>query len=66
MKKNDRQANQENIFQLIGWLLFVVCALFYIFSGLRNQDYLTLAGSIIFLVACIVFLIPVLRSLKGK
>ena len=48
--------------QLAGWLLFIVCALFFIASSVHNRDILTFIGSVIFLVACIVFIVPVLRA----
>jgi hypothetical protein len=52
--------------QLWGWILFVVCAGFFIASSLRNGDTLSLAGSIIFLIACILFIIPILSQQKAK
>ena len=50
--------------QLAGWLLFIVCALFFIASSVHNRDILTFIGSVIFLVACMVFIVPVLRESK--
>ena len=50
-------------FQLWGWILFVICAGLFIASSIKNQDMLTLVGSIVFLLACVVFIIPlVLRK----
>jgi predicted membrane channel-forming protein YqfA (hemolysin III family) len=51
---------------LIGWVLFVVCALFFIASSIVNKDLLTFVGSLVFLVACIVFLIPLVQSRKNS
>ncbi len=51
-------------YQLLGWILFIVCAFFFIASSFKNGDTLTLIGSIIFFIACGVFLIPLLRDLK--
>ncbi len=45
-------------FEITGWLLFVVCAALFIVAGVRDRDMVTLAASIVFLGACIVFLIP--------
>ena len=56
----------EETCHLAGWLLFVVCALFFIASAVKNQDLLTLIGSILFLVACVVFLIPLLTSKRQR
>jgi len=51
-------------YQLWGWFLFIVCALIFIASSIRMRDNLMLVGSIFFLVACVVFLIPLLKVLK--
>lgn len=48
--------------EIWGWILFVVCALFFMAAGWRNRDMLTLIGSILFFVACLFFLMPLLRS----
>ncbi len=48
-----------------GWLLFVVCALFFMAAAWRNRDLLTFLGSLIFLVACLFFLLPLLRAGRG-
>lgn len=42
----------------IGWLLFVLSALFFTASSIKSGDMLALAGSLLFLIACIVFLLP--------
>ena len=43
---------------LAGWVIFVVCAGFFIASSLRSGDAVGLAGGVLFLLACIVFLVP--------
>ena len=60
MKKHEKSFGREIKFQLFGWILFIFCAIFFILSSLRSHDTLTFIGSVIFLVACIVFLIPLL------
>lgn len=40
----------------VGWVLFTLCALFYSAANTRARDWLSLAGSILFLLACIVFI----------
>jgi hypothetical protein len=45
-------------FQILGWVLFIVSALGFIASSIRNGDMLGLIGGAFFLVACFVFLIP--------
>ena len=51
--------------QLAGWLLFMVCAILFIAAGLKHHDPLTIAGSVVFLVACFFFVIPLLTSDPG-
>jgi hypothetical protein len=53
-------------FQLWGWILFIICAGFFIAASIRHRDTLTLIGSIIFLIACLVFLIPLLIGAEKK
>ncbi len=50
--------HKEHRINLAGWWLFVVSALFFIATSLRAGDMLSLLGSLFFLVACFVFLIP--------
>jgi len=60
----ENHEGQDLKYQLFGWILFIVCAIFFIASSLKNGDTLTFIGSIIFLFACIVFLIPLLKTIK--
>jgi len=55
---------QEIKYQLTGWILFIICAIFYGVSSIKNHDILTFIGSVIFLIACMAFLVPLLRSNK--
>lgn len=50
--------------QLVGWFLFIVCSICYLASAVAHRDTLTILGSVIFLIACIVFLIPLVAQLK--
>jgi hypothetical protein len=56
--------NRERKFQLSGWILFIVCAGFFIASAIKTDDILVLVGSIIFLSGCVIFIIPMV--IKGK
>jgi len=59
--------NQKIRYQICGWALFVLCAVFFIAASLKNRDILGLVASIIFLIACFVFIIPlVMNSRKGN
>jgi len=55
---------QEIKYQLAGWILFIICAVLFVASSLKNHDILTFMGSVVFLIACIVFLIPLIRPSK--
>ncbi len=51
-------------FQLCGWILFIISAIFFIASSIRAGDMLSLAGGLFFLVACLVFMVPLLSNRK--
>ena len=46
---------------LWGWILFLLCAVVYAVAGIRDGDLLITGGSILFLAACVLFLVPYLR-----
>ena len=56
----DDNSKQEKKFHLWGWILFLVCAGFFIASSIKGGDVLGLTGGIVFLAGCVVFLIPFL------
>jgi predicted membrane channel-forming protein YqfA (hemolysin III family) len=60
----NRNARTENSYHLAGWILFILCAFFFLASAIKNKDTLTLIGCIVFLAGCITFLIPLLRRPK--
>ena len=65
MKENQKNHKGEDFkYQLIGWIVFIVCAIFFIAASLKNHDTLTCIGSVIFFIACIVFLIPLIKVKK--
>lgn len=47
---------------LWGWILFLLCALAFVVVGLRDRDVLMTLGSLLFLAACVLFLVPYLRQ----
>ena len=61
---HENQTIQGIKYQIVGWILFIICAIFFIASSLKNHDILTFIGSVIFLIACIVFFIPLVMSSK--
>lgn len=53
---------REKLYQLWGWILFVLSALFFTLASLRSGDAITLAGSLLFLFACFLFIVPLVRQ----
>ena len=45
-------------YHLVGWLLFTASAAAFVISSAGTGDHVALAASLLFLLACIVFLIP--------
>ncbi|MBN1636997.1 MAG: hypothetical protein JW920_10805 [Deltaproteobacteria bacterium] len=66
MNKKKNEIKQEVKYQLSGWILFIICAIFFTASGLKNQDIFALLDSIVFLIACIVFIIPLACTNKKE
>jgi hypothetical protein len=54
MSRNSPQ--KVRIFEIWGWILFTISALFFIASSLRNGDLVGLLGGLFFLLACVAFL----------
>ena len=57
---------QEIRYHLWGWIIFLVCAFLFIASSLRNGDILMLVASFVFLAACIVFIVPLIKNIKDE
>ena len=60
--KNDQI--KELRYQLIGWTLFLICAVLFTLAGISAGDALTIAASVIFLLACLVFMIPLIKAVR--
>ena len=52
----------EKCYHLAGWLLFIVCAVFFIAQSLTDNNLLGLGGSIVFFAGCVAFLIPLVGN----
>ena len=55
----------EVLLHLSGWLFFLICAVLFIISGIMSRDIMITAGSVVFFIACIFFLIPLFYELKN-
>ena len=53
-----RKQGRESQFQLLGWVLFLVCSILFIVDSVAAGSPLGLAGSVTFFLGCVVFLIP--------
>ena len=51
---------REEKYQLAGWVMFVLCAIFYMIASIEGESITSLIGSLIFLVACLVFMVPLI------
>lgn len=59
--KNDIMRNIR--LQLCGWVLFLLCGFLFIAESIRTYSMLLLFGSVLFLVGCILCMIPLLESM---
>lgn len=63
MKANQRKHKGQYLkWQITGWMLFVVCAILFIASSIKNQDTLAFIASVIFLISNIIFLVPLVNT----
>ena len=62
----ERDGGSDKKFQVCGWLLFVLSAVFFIAASIRSGDVVGLIGGLLFFVACFVFLIPFLPEKPMK
>lgn len=49
---------RERRFQLFGWALFLGCSLIFIVAGVVSGSPWGIAGGVVFLLGCVIFLIP--------
>ena len=54
------------MFNFAGWILFTLSALGFVWTTWRAADMIGLGASLFFLVACLVFLVPVWAHRPGK
>ncbi|MFP4168318.1 MAG: hypothetical protein ACLFSY_05645 [Desulfonatronovibrionaceae bacterium] len=52
---------KERYYQIAGLIGFILSGLFFIAAGLKNKDLPTILGSLAWIAACVVWLIPLLR-----
>jgi membrane-bound ClpP family serine protease len=59
---SDDSKNNKVKYEIAGWILFILCSGLFIISSVINGDVVALAGSVLFLVGCLVFFIPTLKE----
>lgn len=47
---------------LLAWILFLICGIFYLIAAIRDRDSLLISGSVCFVVAVAIFLMPASQS----
>lgn len=47
-------------YHLAGWILFVICALLFLYVAVRDSNLVMTLASLVFLAGCVAFLIPLL------
>jgi len=57
---------QEVKYHFLGWVVFIICAVLFIASSLKSGDILMLVASVVFLAACIIFLIPLIKTITDE
>lgn len=57
--------NTQHRFHFLGWILFVFSAIFFMVASIRAEDPVSLIGGTLFLIACFVFLVPLLPELTA-
>lgn len=50
-------STSKRVRERAGWVLFTLCALVYIVANIQSRDWLSLFGSIFFLLACFLFIL---------
>ena len=52
----------DDKYQLIGLIGFIIAGFIFIAVGVKFGDWLTILGSIVWILSCLVWMIPILRS----
>lgn len=49
---------KEKNYQIVGWILFVICSLLYMYDSFLVKNTIAFLGGVAFFLGCISFLIP--------
>lgn len=50
--------SRDERLRLVGWVLFILCALLYMIASIESKSVTSFVGSVVFLVACFFFIVP--------
>lgn len=56
----------ERYYQIIGLFGFIIAGFVFIAAGINSGDLLTVIGSVIWTVSCLIWMIPLLRPSTKK
>ncbi len=56
----------EKHYQIIGLLGFIVAGFIFIAAGIKSGDMLTILGSTVWILSCLVWMIPLLKPKQVK
>ena len=56
----------DDTYQLIGLIGFIIAGVLFVIVGIRFGDPLTVAGSAVWIVSCLIWMIPLLRRGSGS
>lgn len=66
IEMSDGIESRELKLQLWGWIVFIICSVLFIVSSIRNRDVLSFVASILFLVGCVIFVIPLVTTMRNR
>ena len=55
----------EDIYQIVGLVGFIASGGLFLVSGLRTGDGLLVAGCVVWMIACCVWLVPLIQRRRG-
>ena len=50
--------DRDTRYHIAGWILFLLCAILFLISSLKNDDAVLVTASLAFFSGCVIFLIP--------
>ena len=53
---------REKHYQMIGLVGFLVAGVIFIATGIRYGDSLTILGSVVWMISCLIWMIPLFQS----